>query len=371
MANNTLASALADDTGWTRPAPFNILAAVDGALAAFLDAETASLAALDPALQLVAGTARQAVLAGGKRIRPTFAYWGWRGAVGQGPAVEPVLPALAALELLHAFALVHDDVMDASPVRRGMPTAHRALTAHHSALGLRGDPDTFGISAAILVGDLCLVWADKMIDLATPGQLAVRAARRRYDQMRVEAIAGQFLDLLGESSPDWSVERALFTARLKTASYTVTRPLQYGAALADGAVEGPLIQLYADYGRAVGEAFQLRDDLLGVYGDPATTGKPMGEDLARGKPTVLVELARTRVTNRQGGELEQLLRCGTPQDVPRFAALLRDTGAPTQVDQMIKDRVAYATSMLDDAPIDPATRQALTDLAAAAAWRQS
>lgn len=247
---------------------------------------------IDPAVGDFATTARDAVLAAGKRIRPTFAYWGWRGLVGDAEPVAPVLPALAALELLHTFALVQDDVMDASATRRGRPTAHMALAAQHTAAGRRGDPDRFGEAAAVLVGDLCLVWADRLLAHTAVPAHRLLDVRRCYDQMRVETVAGQYLDVLGESeSATWSVDRALRVARYKTASYTVQRPLLFGAALAGVTGDAPQIAAYTRFGLAVGEAFQLCDDLLGVYGDPATTGKPAGDDLRTGKPTVLLLLA--------------------------------------------------------------------------------
>lgn len=372
MANDTSTSVITDLSGWSPPAPpTDIIAAVDRTLTEFLDAEAASVTALDPGLVPLVSAARQAVLGGGKRVRPTFAYWGWRGAVGTQPDLEPVLPALAALELLHAFALVHDDVMDGSATRRGLPTAHRALAARHAALDLRGDPHRFGTGGAILVGDLCLVWADRLAGHAQLPPATLLKAREGYDRMRVEAIAGQFLDLLGESAPAGSTERALRTARLKTASYTVMRPLLYGAALGNPNGNGPLTRSYTRYGYAVGEAFQLRDDLLGVYGDPHVTGKPVGEDLASGKSTVLLELARTMATRTQAAELRRLLTSYAPKNLPRLAALLQDTGAPARLREMIAERIERALSTLDDAPIDPATRAALGQLATTAAWRAS
>jgi geranylgeranyl diphosphate synthase type I len=350
---------------------------VEAVLVRFVEPAAESLVAVDADLRLLADAARDAVLAGGKRLRPVFAYWGWRGLVGGDAPPEPVVPALAALELLHAFALVHDDVMDASDTRRGRPTAHRALAAGHRRHGLRGDPERFGVSGAILVGDLCLVWADELIaESARAGVPADRllAARRHYDRMRVEAIAGQFLDVLGESSVEWSVDRALRTVRLKTASYTVVRPLRYGASLG-GPVPEPVGRALTRYGFAVGEAFQLRDDLLDVYGDPAVTGKPAGADLARGKPTVLLELARSRASRAQADELRRLLAAPSDADADadvdaeRLAALVRDTGATTQVHTMIAQRVIDAVAALDRVPLDPRARSALIDLASAAAWR--
>jgi geranylgeranyl diphosphate synthase type I len=334
---------------------------VEHELAAFLAAESSALVALDPALEPLASAVRDAVLGGGKRIRPVFAYWGWR-AGGGGEPLEAVVPALAALELLHAFALVHDDVMDCSDTRRGRPTAHRALAAAHQRARLDGDPLRFGESGAILAGDLCLVWADQLMgrSLVPPRRLA--AARRAYDRMRVEAIAGQFLDILGERAPVWTVEQALRTARLKTAGYTVIRPLHFGVALS-GPTDGVLPAAFTRYGIAVGEAFQLRDDLLGAFGEPEVTGKPAGDDLVQGKPTVLLQLARSRATARQLAHLDGGL--------PGLAHVVRQTGAPDEVEKMIGERVDEARRALEAAPLPTDVREALTDLAEAVAWRSS
>ena len=321
----------------------SLLDAIEGTLADFLAAQIAALDATDPALGGLARTTRDLVLAGGKRLRPTFAYWGWR-AVSDDP-VEPVLPALAALELMHTFALVHDDVMDESATRRGRPTAHRIFARQHGA--------RFGESAAILVGDLCLVWADQLLARTPMPTATLFAVRARYDRMRVDAIAGQYLDLLGDREPgQWSVDRALLVARLKTASYTVQRPLQFGLALAEPA--SPVVdEAFERYGALVGEAFQLRDDLLGAFGDPAVTGKPAGDDLRSGKPTALLLLARQ-------------LR---PDISDISGEAIAATGAPEAVEAMIRQRVAAAVAGLAAAPIAAEARAALSELAVRATQR--
>ncbi|PWR05953.1 polyprenyl synthetase [Micromonospora acroterricola] len=346
----------------------DLITSLDDALATFLDAEVDSLAGIDAAMGDFAASARAAVMAGGKRIRPTFAYWGWRGAIGGNEPLAPVLPALAALELLHTFALVHDDVMDSSATRRGRPTVHVALAAQHVAAGHRGDPDRFGEAAAVLVGDLCMVWADRLLAHATVSPARLFEVRRCYDQMRVETIAGQYLDVLGENdAANWSVDRALRVARYKTASYTVQRPLLFGARLAGVPADAPLVSAYTRYGLAVGEAFQLRDDLLGVYGDPAATGKPAGDDLRSGKPTVLLMLARQLATRSQLRALERA--DAGPAD--RLAELVADTGAAARVERMIAERVGDALAALDAAPVDRTARTALTGLATAATNRRA
>jgi geranylgeranyl diphosphate synthase type I len=348
--------------------------AVEGTLADFLAAQIAGLDALDPALGGFARTARDLVLAGGKRLRPTFAYWGWRGVIGPAEPLGTVIPALAALELMHTFALVHDDVMDDSATRRGMPTAHRIFANQHSREGRLGDADRFGGSAAVLVGDLCLIWADQLLARATLPAATLFAARSAYDRMRIEAVAGQYLDVLGETGPDdWTLERALLVARNKTASYTVQRPLQFGLALA-GVAAADTYDAYSRYGRAVGEAFQLRDDLLGAYGDPAVTGKPAGDDLRTGKPTALLMLARRLATPAQRAELafdpagvvNPADGSGGPisdTELARRAAAVADTGAPLRLETMIRERVAEGVAALEEAPIAADARAALTALA--------
>jgi geranylgeranyl diphosphate synthase type I len=358
-----------------------LLDAIEGTLADFLGSQTAALDELDPALGGFGRTVRDAVLSGGKRLRPTFAYWGWRGAVGPDVPVDPVLAALGALELLHTFALVHDDVMDGSATRRRRPTMHRVFAAQHAAAGRVGDAGGFGTTSAILAGDLCLIWADQLLACSPLPTATLFEARACYDRMRVEAVAGQYLDVLGEAEPEaWSVERALLVARHKTASYTVLRPLQFGLALAvpvrPEAVE--IDAAYRRYGAAVGEAFQLRDDLLGVYGDPAVTGKPTGDDLRTGKPTALLMLARQLATPLQRAELNRdpagaVIPAdgsgGHTRRVARLAEIIAETGAPARVETLIAERVGEGIAALAGAPISDDARVALTDLAVTAAHR--
>lgn len=338
-------------------------------LETFVHEEIRTLVSLDAALQPLATTAAEAVLSPGKRIRPVFAFWGWRAATPGYGSPAGVLPALAALELLHAFAVVHDDIMDRSDTRRGHPTAHRRFYTRHREQRFNGDPHHFGASMGILVGDLCLVWADRLMASANLPADALLRARTGYDRMRVETIAGQFLDVLGEASPVWSPARAMRTAQLKTAAYTVTRPLEFGARLT-GPLDDGLQRCFTRYGEAVGVAFQLRDDLLGLYGDPAVTGKPRGEDIGAGRPTVTLELARELGSPGQVQRLQALLREPEP-DVATIVALIEQTGAVERVEQMIVRRLRTAHDALADAPIDAPCREALANLAATAAWRNS
>nr|MDT0661745.1 polyprenyl synthetase family protein [Micromonospora sp. DSM 115978] len=365
--------------GPDRPTTGELTAAIEETLRSFLTAETDALREIDPDLGAFAEVARDCVLAGGKRLRPTFGYWGWHGLTGPDRDRTPILPALAALELLHTFALVHDDVMDGSATRRGRPTAHRTLARQHTDNHRVGDPDHFGQAGAILVGDLCLVWADRLLGRTALPARTVLAARRCYDQMRVETVAGQYLDMLGEADArNWSVERALQVARYKTASYTVAQPLVFGATLAGYDPDGPAANAYRRYGLAVGEAFQLRDDLLGVYGDPLTTGKPAGDDLRTGKPTALLMLARELATTDQRAELDTApARLAAAEaaraadEVTTLGELVAATGAVRHVQKMIDERVAEAVTSLRAAPIEPEARHALADLAAAATERRA
>lgn len=350
----------------------DLVTAVEKTLAEFLDAEVDTLTMVDPAMGGFAATARDCVLAGGKRVRPTFAYWGWRGAAGGDEPLAGVLPALATLELLHTFALVHDDVMDASATRRGRPTAHVAVASQHAAAGRSGDSGRFGEAVAVLIGDLCLVWADQLLARAAlpPGRLL--DVRRGYDRMRVETIAGQYLDILGDSDPEnWSVDRALRVARYKTASYTVQRPLLFGASLAGVDDDAPLAAAYTRYGLAVGEAFQLRDDLLGVYGDPTTTGKPTGDDLRTGKPTALLMLARELASPAQRRALDGTGSLAGEPEVARLAEIVLDTGAVGRIERMIDERVRDAQAALATVTIDETARNALFGLASTATHRRA
>jgi geranylgeranyl diphosphate synthase, type I len=344
--------------------------AVEATLSDFFARESVALESTDPALGALMDIARSCVLARGKRLRPTFAYWGWRGLSGRNPELDAVVPALAGLELLHAFALVQDDVMDGSATRRGSPTAHQVLAAEHAAAGRAGSADWFGSAGAVLLGDLLLVWADRIQLEARVPPAALLAARRHYDEMRIATIAGQYLDVLSDTESNvWSIDRALRVARLKTAGYTVTGPLLLGAALAVEEAPVPVANAYRTYGAAVGEAFQLRDDLLGVFGDPIVTGKPAGDDLRTGKPTVLLLLARRLATPTQRKVLRQ--PPGDAADLAQLADVVAETGAVEAVEAMVERRTEIAMDALAGAPIEAASRSALADLAITATSRRA
>ncbi|MGI5347431.1 polyprenyl synthetase family protein [Streptomyces sp. CA-250714] len=307
-------------------------------------------------------------LRGGKRLRPLLCMTGWHAATGEGDPT-PVTRLAASLELFHAFALIHDDVMDASDVRRGRPTVHRTLAGRSPSTRGGDVAERFGTNAAILLGDLALTWSDELLhttDLPEPRRGAVLEC---LDTMRTEVMTGQYLDLLttGGSAPD--IDTALSVARKKTASYTVERPLHLGALLADPPQS--VLEACTAYGIPLGEAFQLRDDLLGVFAGPGRTGKPCLDDLRDGKNTVLLSLAFARATPAQADRLRALVgRPGlTEETAGEIRAILTTTGARAGVEDMINARHRQALSALETAPFPPAATQVLTQLADKAVLR--
>jgi geranylgeranyl diphosphate synthase, type I len=337
---------------------------VQKALAAFLERQRARLTTIQPALVPVAETLETFVLEGGKRLRPAFAYWGYRGAGGTD--TDALVATVSALEFVQASALIHDDVMDDSDTRRGEPAVHRRFAAMHERAGWAGSADGFGQATAILLGDLSLVWSDELLHSGglDPGTLA--RARPVFDLMRTEVTAGQYLDVLGQAARDTSVEWAGTVARYKSAKYTVERPLLFGAALA-GAPEATSLA-YSGYGLLLGEAFQLRDDVLGVYGDPARTGKPAGDDLREGKRTYLVAVALDAADPVQHAALRAGL--GDPAaDVDLLREVIADTGALARTEARIAELTAQALDALAGADVTLEARTVLTELAGAATQR--
>jgi len=336
------------------PAP--IVDAVSLALAGFLAGQSEIVAAIDPDLAELTGTLTE-FTAGGKRLRPAFCHQGWLGAGGDPALLDAsssptaIVRACAALDLLHASALIHDDLMDDSDTRRGRPATHVRYSRRHGERGLTGDADRFGAGAAILLGDLSQAWADELLRTCGLGSERVLDGLRCFDIMRTEVITGQYLDVLAQTDPDTTLDRAMRVLQFKSARYSVMRPLELGGVLA-GADEA-LLQLYREVGEPIGEAFQLRDDVLGVFGDPAVTGKPAGDDVREGKQTVLVLLAREAADTTQLAVLQQWL--GNPSMTDEGADAVRtvmtDTGALKRVEEMITDRTEQALSALTSAPL--------------------
>jgi len=345
----------------------DLRARVEKALAGFLDRQRSLLAQVDPALRPVSDAVDAFVLGGGKRLRPAFAYWGYRGAGGEDR--DEVVTALAALEFVQASALIHDDLMDASDTRRGVPAVHKRFEGMHADHGWAGEPDAFGAASAILLGDLCLVWSDELLHAS--GLTADELARARpvFDLMRTEVTAGQYLDVLTQATGDTSVQRASTVARYKSAKYTVERPLLIGGAIA-GADED-LREAYSGYGLPLGEAFQLRDDILGVFGDPDRTGKPAGDDLREGKRTFLVAAALETADPTDAEVLRRDLgRADLDDDgVATLRRIITASGALDRTERRIESMATAALEALTRARLDPEPAQMLTELADAATRR--
>lgn len=308
----------------------------------------------------VAGAVLLQFLDGGKCLRSTFMYLGW---LCGAPEDAAALSATGSLELLHAFALLQDDVMDDSASRRGRPAAHVQFADWHRGRSLSGSSRRFGESAAVLLGDLCLIWAEQMLRDCGLAADQLQRAWPRYDAMRSELAVGQFADLANDLRDLPTMESVLTVARLKSGNYTVRRPLEIGAAMAG--CDERVLEGLGDYGCAVGEAFQLRDDILGVFGAPTVTGKPSGGDLLERKATSVVVAAHQladAATRRQFRELMGENRLDASA-VERWRNLILSTGAVQWIEQLIAERVAAARKALDHSGIGGTIGDALVDMA--------
>ena len=339
-----------------------IASRVEARISAVLDAELQRWQQVDPALQEPLNALRALVLAGGKRLRPAFCHWAFVGAGGD-PDESIVVDAGAALELLHTFALIHDDIMDGSLTRRGLDATHVLFQDMHAANNWHGERRRFGEGVGILVGDLAFVYADLLMRDAPGPALDV------FTELRLEVNIGQYLDLMGTVRRDASVDAARRICIYKSGRYTTERPLQLGAALA-----GRLPQLQdplTAFGAPLGEAFQLRDDLLGVFGDSAVTGKPVGEDLREGKPTALYALAAAEA---DGAAAELLARrFGSPDlaedEIIQLQEVLIATGAKDKVEERIGELLDESLRALSLAPLTAEARAELEALAVYVAGR--
>ena len=324
---------------------------------------------LDPMM-----TALTDLMSGGKRLRPAFCYWGWRAIaqLEERAALEAqMVRAAASLEFLQACALIHDDVMDGSDTRRGLPAAHRRFQAEHERSAYSGEPAMFGIGAAILLGDLCLAWADQLLFESGLPESALLRAKPIFDVMRTELMAGQYLDLLEQARAESSLTRARTVVRFKSAKYTIERPLHLGAALGHASPE--VFDAYTDFGLALGEAFQLRDDVLGVFGDPGQTGKPAGDDLREGKRTVMIAFAFEQATSAQAAVLQRQLGNAalSLEEIQELRQILIATGALDATEALIAAGTSGALEALGRAPISEQGRIALATLVDASTRRAS
>ncbi|MGH3694220.1 MAG: polyprenyl synthetase family protein [Pseudonocardiaceae bacterium] len=357
------------------PLDEDIPAEVHRELAAFLQGKRDEAAQIDSQFVAAVDSLRKFVLGGGKRLRPTFAWWGWRGAGGSpiDPQARAVLRAVSSLELIQTCALVHDDLMDDSTTRRGAATVHVEFAARHRAAGWLGTPERFGSATAILLGDIALAWADDMLRSADlwPDQLT--RAHAVWQAMRTEVLAGQYLDVLTQACGDETPETALQIDRYKTAAYTVERPLHLGAAIAGA--DQALVRSYRRFGADIGVAFQLRDDLLGMFGDPRVTGKPAGDDLREGKRTLLLAYGLRAADEKRPSGAADLLRAaiGNPQidedTVTKVCELLIEIGAVAEVEQRITTLTDSALRALHAAELVEPADTRLRELAAQATCR--
>ena len=347
----------------------------------FFDARASILVSIADELSPIAAFSRD-FLSGGKRFRALFCFWGWQavrtsgeeadsGAVTAGGPLDGVVSVASALELFHAAALVHDDLIDNSDTRRGKPSAHRRFEHLHEQEGWQGSGASFGTGAATLLGDYLLILSDELFDeglTQTVSASARRSARAEFNRMRLDVTAGQYLDIFEEigwaGRPDADqLARAERVIVYKSAKYSIESPLLIGASLA-GATVGQLDALRR-FGLPLGIAYQLRDDLLGVFGDAEVTGKPSGDDLREGKRTVLIALTRQAVPAGARATLDELLGDPdlTPQQIETLQMTIRESGAVEKVERMIAENVERAIEALDGAPLGAAARAQLRDLA--------
>nr|WP_231569420.1 polyprenyl synthetase family protein [Prescottella defluvii] len=348
---------------------------VEGALREFFASRSDTIRAVGGGYETAVATLESFVLRGGKRVRPAFAWMGWLGAGGDpdGPQADAALRSASALELVQACALVHDDIIDASTTRRGFPTVHIEFADKHSAQQWSGGSAEYGRAVAILLGDLALAWADDMVRESGLAPEALARVSPVWSAMRTEVLGGQFLDISGEVSADESIEAALRVNRFKTAAYTIERPLHLGAALAGA--DDALIEAYRRFGTDIGIAFQLRDDLLGVFGDPEVTGKPSGDDLRAGKRTVLFAEALQRA-DRSDPSIAALLRESIGTDlsdaqVARLRTVITDLGAVDDAERRISELTASAFAALDGSTATDEGKRQLREMAIAVTRRDA
>ena len=360
--------------------------AVSAEITAFLTEQSSVLDSMGPELVPVHLMASQ-MLCGGKRMRPAFCVWGYVAAAGIPTDfdLKPLLAAAGSLDVLHVSALVHDDLMDSSDLRRGRPAAHRQFEALHANAGWLGDSAAFGKAGAILLGDLLVMWSAQMLHGAGVDQSALERTLPIVEAMRTEVTCGQYLDMVAQAHPlrqrapaigslrptiELALDDASRVVEYKAARYTVQRPCQIGAALGGGNDE--LYFGLGAYGSPLGRAFQFRDDLLGVFGDPQITGKPAGDDLREGKRTVLVAHAYAHAS--EAGQKLLLQRLGDPDldeaGINELQQVITESGAREAVESMINENHERALKALHDTEITEEGRTGLTALAEAAVRRE-
>ncbi|MCC7127416.1 MAG: polyprenyl synthetase family protein [Microbacteriaceae bacterium] len=344
---------------------------------------------LNPQLSELFRVARELLL-GGKRFRAQFVYLGWLAAAteessdsnrnrSEGPAPLNLAKVAAALELFHAAALVHDDLIDNSDTRRGGSSVHRLFEELHSERNWAGESEGFGRASAILLGDLLLSWSEEDFNNSLgllPEVTLHSRARSEFDQMRTEVMYGQYLDVL--AGQVWSTDTGSLNSELtnqvivlKSAKYSVEAPLRIGCSVGNGTDQ--LLRALSSFGLPIGIAFQLRDDLLGVFGDPLITGKPAGDDLREGKRTMLVSIARSRFSKARLRDFDQLLgdRSLSASQIERLQSMIADSGALEEVEALIAENAKRGFQELSSEAISPVAAQGLRELAEKVLHRSS
>ncbi len=340
----------------------HIAGRVEARLSAFIDDEDQRWSTFDETLADPFLALRGLVLGGGKRLRPAFCHWGFVGAGGDAKH-QQVIDAGAALELLHAFALFHDDVMDGSSTRRGEPTVHTVHEQRHGGLWA-GEARRYGEGVAILIGDLTFVYADQLLRGASAPAWDI------WNELRIELNIGQYLDIVGSAHRERRWEKAAQICRYKSGKYTIERPLHLGAVLSAPERAGELLAPLSAYGLPLGDAFQMRDDVLGVYGDTAVTGKPVADDLREGKPTPLMALAYAAATSAQAAVLDRVGEPDMSDDtIASVQQVIVDTGALGELEGHIRSLTDEALASLATMPITLEARDELAALAHYVSWR--
>ena len=386
MVNNPLVKSAAAVLDPQAPLSQAFREAVSAEISAFLNEQSSVLDSMGPELVPVHLMASQ-LLCGGKRMRPAFCVWGYVAAAGipSDDELKPLLAAAGSLDVLHVSALIHDDLMDSSDLRRGRPAAHRQFEALHANAGWLGDSAAFGRAGAILLGDLLVMWSAQMLHGAGVDQSTLERALPIVEAMRTEVTCGQYLDIVAQAHPlrkrapaigslrptiELALDDASRVVEYKAARYTVQRPSQIGAALGGG--DDELYFALGAYGSPLGRAFQFRDDLLGVFGDPKVTGKPAGDDLREGKRTVLVAHAFAHAGD--AGQKLLLQRLGDPAldgtGINELQQVIVESGARDAVESMINEYYERALKALHDTEITEEGRTGLTALADAAVRRE-
>jgi geranylgeranyl diphosphate synthase type I len=344
---------------------------VKSALTDFLGNQRTYLASIASDLLPVCDALDEFLLDGGKRFRPLFGYAGLIAAGGS--ATQKEIKALSSLELLQACALIHDDLMDGSDTRRGKPSIHRHFENLHQKSALDGIASQFGEAAAVLLGDLALVWSDHMLNTSGLDSHILQSVHAVHDEMRIELMAGQYLDVREAGERKHSVERSLRIARYKSGKYSIERPLHMGAVMAQSKNSFETREALSAYGLPLGEAFQLRDDMLGVFGDPDVTGKPAGDDLREGKRTALIAMT---LEGLDGDDQALLLaELGNPDlttaQIEELRTLIRKSGAVEKAESLIDSLMNVALTAVQSPLITEEGRALLIAMAHAAVSRRA